>query len=357
MSEALSSGEIEDVLSSIRRLVSDDLRPASRAVAPSDASPSGLAQGDVKPVPPVKPAPEAKLILTPSLRVVPVEEAASSRLAAGGVGQLQGAGVAAHQVAAGAGDGSVLPPDPDRAPAVIVLPANILPTDPQPLRAASSSMPDSDVWAGGAEDAPPENPVLSNTHPEVPDHPAQVDSADSDARLTLTRLVSSIGSAVEDPSGEWEPELDIADFPEPVWRALDWVDEAEVLPLGTDPVKPATKSAGVAETDAPASNRNAAAFEESPLQFRSRKASTDTQNDRAEAEAVAEILRAKAAIDADDGLFANEGGVFDEAVLRDLVRDLIREELSGALGERITRNVRKLVRAELNRVMTSREFD
>lgn len=50
MSEALSSSEIEDVLSSIRRLVSDDMRPApARAV---DAN---------------------KLLLTPSLRVVPAE--------------------------------------------------------------------------------------------------------------------------------------------------------------------------------------------------------------------------------------------------------------------------------------------
>jgi hypothetical protein len=48
---------------------------------------------------------------------------------------------------------------------------------------------------------------------------------------------------------------------------------------------------------------------------------------------------------------------FDEEVLRDLVRDLIREELQGGLGERITRNVRKLVRAEIARALATREFD
>jgi cell pole-organizing protein PopZ len=42
---------------------------------------------------------------------------------------------------------------------------------------------------------------------------------------------------------------------------------------------------------------------------------------------------------------------FDEEVLRDLVRDLIREELQGQLGERITRNIRKLVRAEIARAL------
>ena len=44
-------------------------------------------------------------------------------------------------------------------------------------------------------------------------------------------------------------------------------------------------------------------------------------------------------------------------MLRDIVRDIIREELHGALGERITRNVRKLVRAEINRAMTTRDLE
>ena len=39
------------------------------------------------------------------------------------------------------------------------------------------------------------------------------------------------------------------------------------------------------------------------------------------------------------------------------VRDIIREELQGALGERITRNVRKLVRAEIARAMAVRDFE
>lgn len=47
----------------------------------------------------------------------------------------------------------------------------------------------------------------------------------------------------------------------------------------------------------------------------------------------------------------------DEAALRRLVADLIRKELQGALGERITRNVRKLVRREINRALVSRDFE
>ena len=58
MSEPMSSGEIEDVLSSIRRLVSEDLRPAARAASAESA-------------PAAAPQPAAdKLLLTPALRVV-----------------------------------------------------------------------------------------------------------------------------------------------------------------------------------------------------------------------------------------------------------------------------------------------
>ena len=69
MSEPLTSHEIEDVLSSIRRLVSEDLRPAARA--------AGLATGLSAPAPAAAAAaPDAgaeagKLLLTPALRVVP----------------------------------------------------------------------------------------------------------------------------------------------------------------------------------------------------------------------------------------------------------------------------------------------
>lgn len=46
----------------------------------------------------------------------------------------------------------------------------------------------------------------------------------------------------------------------------------------------------------------------------------------------------------------------DEAVLREIIRDVIREELQGALGERITRNLRKLVRAEVARSQMLRDI-
>lgn len=47
---------------------------------------------------------------------------------------------------------------------------------------------------------------------------------------------------------------------------------------------------------------------------------------------------------------------FDEQALRKLVIEIVHDELGGELGERITRNVRKMVRREINRVLTSREM-
>ena len=49
--------------------------------------------------------------------------------------------------------------------------------------------------------------------------------------------------------------------------------------------------------------------------------------------------------------------VLDEDTLRELVADIVRQELQGALGERITRNVRKLVRREIHRALTAQNLE
>lgn len=47
-----------------------------------------------------------------------------------------------------------------------------------------------------------------------------------------------------------------------------------------------------------------------------------------------------------------EEALIDEAALREIVGSLVREELRGELGERITRNVRRLIRREIHRALT-----
>ncbi|MGB0799195.1 MAG: hypothetical protein ACPGRD_07740, partial [Planktomarina sp.] len=53
----------------------------------------------------------------------------------------------------------------------------------------------------------------------------------------------------------------------------------------------------------------------------------------------------------------DDAAQLDVELLRELVVDTIREELQGVLGERITRNVRKLVRREIQRAVTNKNFN
>lgn len=246
MSEPMSSGEIEDVLSSIRRLVSEDLRPAA-----------------AQPKPAALPSP-GKLLLTPALRVV-----------------------------------SNTPPMIPKTPVLrLETPVAAEPVAAQDWLPEAAAAEEDVIWG------PVEEP--------------EVEGWEQGAPADMTRVVSEIAAAVAESDEDWEPEGDTP-MASLSWQAPEWVEEAELVDDQT----------------------NAKALA-----------------DAAEEAAVAEIM-AKAAGDGarEEGFAEDEGGYFDEAVLRDLVRDLIREELSGTLGERITRNVRKLVRAEINRAMTARNFD
>lgn len=78
----------------------------------------------------------------------------------------------------------------------------------------------------------------------------------------------------------------------------------------------------------------------------------DMREETLDAESLAEDAVTEEALDA----LALEEAVIDEASLRELVADIVREELQGALGERITRNVRKLVRREIHRALAAQDL-
>ncbi|WP_417607104.1 hypothetical protein [Primorskyibacter flagellatus] len=61
--------------------------------------------------------------------------------------------------------------------------------------------------------------------------------------------------------------------------------------------------------------------------------------------------------DRHDSLLPADGTVLDEAILREIVSEIVRDELQGVLGERITRNVRNLVRREVNRALLIQDFN
>ncbi|MEM6940195.1 MAG: hypothetical protein AAF943_16590 [Pseudomonadota bacterium] len=58
-----------------------------------------------------------------------------------------------------------------------------------------------------------------------------------------------------------------------------------------------------------------------------------------------------------DASAVQEAPLLDETALREIVSEIVRSDLQGALGERITRNVRKLVRREINRALAAQELD
>jgi len=43
--------------------------------------------------------------------------------------------------------------------------------------------------------------------------------------------------------------------------------------------------------------------------------------------------------------------LYDEVQLREMVRELVREELRGELGDKITRNIRMLIRREMSTML------
>jgi hypothetical protein len=146
--------------------------------------------------------------------------------------------------------------------------------------------------------------------------------------------VSTIAAGI--PADGYESELGdampVPDWPESSWVAPDVIDVVEEAELITTPE---------AAADAP----HADWLAEPTLQV-------EDMFDEEDADIAAAAVMADLAAQEAGGLTE-----LDEDMLRDIVRDIIREELQGTLGERITRNVRKLVRAEINRAMLTQDME
>lgn len=81
------------------------------------------------------------------------------------------------------------------------------------------------------------------------------------------------------------------------------------------------------------------------------------QGDQSRAEMVAQLAREVEAAIGIGQPKPKPAPEMDMEMLRGMVVQIIREELAGEMGEKITRNVRKLVRREINRVLASRSLD
>jgi len=107
-----------------------------------------------------------------------------------------------------------------------------------------------------------------------------------------------------------------------------------------------------------AANADAAIVGDAPASFRRSSATTiDHEASDDHGDEMAQTTEPKIDPDAELETYLSGKPSIDEKLLRELVQQVVREELQGHLGERITRNVRKLVRREIHRVLTSQDFD
>lgn len=161
-----------------------------------------------------------------------------------------------------------------------------------------------------------ETPV-SDEHeePATPVEAARQNAVKPSSIVPLTVKIAALEAAVGKIGQGWEPDgaeeetLNIADAP-----AMAWEDDVELdangAPLRTEQIDSIPRA-------------------------------------EAEPEDAAE----------DAAILGSDDQVIDEEMLRDLVTEIVRAELQGALGERITRNVRKLVRREIHRALTAQEME
>lgn len=302
MSNTFTAQESEDLLSSLRRLVAAQPR---ETVAPLSNSfllkiePAAVSHSLI----PSSVEEERKLVLTPALRVV--EEAGEEPLLLSRLGQ------------------STLLAAPQ---AVEVAPAAPALDNVMPFPAALLPEPETEA---AIIPEPEEAPFIAlSDEAELPVQVAEFVAPEGDEPLGEPIALTE----EEEPAGHWSEQS----LPDVAWIAEaggEWDDEESLAFASHLPPEPELEEAANLEW------AEQAEAEVHAKLAQPRVPQPEELLDRAE----------------DTEFFAQPQGaaMIDEDALRDIVRQIIREELSGALGERITRNVRKLVRVEVNRAMTA----
>lgn len=410
MSDPTMNREVEDVLSSIRRLVAQDRSHRSGGAAPGP--------GATEPVP-------GALVLTPALRVVEGDMGTSSdddrpgdardeaigfdsgRIrgdmvlaalgAVGPIGQSRRADDALDQAGGWAmGSGAWPEPEPpepesfehpvpsgepaphtghawagagaEGAPRPLADDLASLETTIAELEAAVADI-DEDFEADGGEDdslvATDRAPLwLAPDAPDAiapgrePDAPPAADDADAGAAAAMVWRHAPSEDAgdgwAEPPVAEAGAELSVSA------RRLHLATEAADAPEEDAADLPGIADPHPAE-DVPETSRSRI--------FVRRAAVVDAEPDITPTPPVSTSVEPPESAGADtDGVSSGSrpDGVADPAAerpaidletLRLLVAEVLRQELRGSLGERITQNVRKLVRREIHRVLDSRDFE
>lgn len=355
MSDPVANVEIEDVLTSIRRLVSESGRPAAvpkerQNVSSDTATPMVEAEPE-----PEEPQAMDRLVLTPAQRIPEVEEEPV---------EPEAAELLLHPVVEEEPEPLVEEVDEDTFAMEEVIHED---TDVLEDETPSEFDPDegialSDALAMDSRIVrwetlnPDENTALIE-----PDSPGDSDYAGTDVRglSWIEPLDETEEVAAEDASGveiaEQSEEGEEQSVPQenlemPYFLRSGAVEVADEIaePEGGDVVK-VEEAADLAPEAEPFEGSHESHFEES--------LETVLSNIEAEAAAYAEASVEEAIAPELEDFDADDAEILDEAMLRELVSDIVRQELQGALGERITRNVRKLVRREIHRALAAHDLE
>ncbi|MCL6284130.1 hypothetical protein M3P21_11395 [Ruegeria sp. 2012CJ41-6] len=311
MSNQAANMGIEDVLSSIKKLVSNEGAPEPRPAAPR------------------RPKKANKLVLTPALRVMESAPEADRRALperASAVPWKNPKTTLYEAQAAGSAE------------------VETRPSKPRPMLLRP-------------EDAVP-NDKVAWIRPEVARDDLRGDesSADDFAFHGKESAASAIAESVAEPLSKKIEALEAA-----IARTIDqWEPDGT-----TDEEYSGTKVGSGIAWQGRAPEKGAAAQVEIAAGSVVEPAADETAQDRAdpaapEVSAPQEMQAGRAphsAAQTQQTPLASKEAVLDQDSLRAMVSDIVRQELQGVLGERITRNVRKLVRREIHRALTARDLE
>lgn len=312
MSDPVTNSEIEDVLSSIRRLVSNEVRDDKGERSPKQEDEPG-----------------DKLVLTPALRVD---------------GQP--------------GNARSDEPDADADVEELISSLGDLAEDGQTPGAEEDSGGSADVAApDGLRGDDPEAAVdgddarATADTSEVPGSGEPVARRETRGAGVLEARVAEFEAAVAAREDQWEPDGESDDdYAGGRMTSLPWkegfsdpADDVSADPaddVSAEPVPDISADPAPDDDEQAANGDEVDGHEEpDPFGFGTRPDSDDAEDGAAEE--LSELSDA----------------VLDEDALRDLISEIVRQELQGALGERITRNVRKLVRREIHRALASQKME
>lgn len=361
MTDPVTNVEIEDVLSSIRRLVSEKARPDARVAVVAAAVPI---TAQVSPI--------EKLVLTPALRVA--EPAPESDASNPGPDEIRAKLAAStnNQVSEPLVLDTLVDDHPSRIERQAqddqsaIAPQEKIEEQSEPEDSGVQVLDDTATKAELEQHAPEEQPV------DVPE-----DSVNEGVSIALEVGVAEVDIALQQGPETTPPQPEIKEnsfTPEAVdektedpkrqpghlssaleSRIAGW--EA-VVANADDAYEPATAGedeyAGTEVESLPWQDHSDPVSEH---QGRSRGDHQDADavpENQVVEELVVEAVAAK--VTGNVQSFSDET-LIDEDALRDLVGEIVRQELQGALGERITRNVRKLVRREIHRALSASGLD